>query len=97
MSHIVPLWWWMKELHAWPSTPSSLSAAFDYNVAPYFQSFVEVRVEPSRNSIRVLPWGVHGRLRWSDLQKSADLVPTGVSEDAPVGVGGSRCRERPAP
>jgi 3',5'-cyclic AMP phosphodiesterase CpdA len=80
----VPLWWWMKELHAWPSTPSSLSAAFDYNVAPYFQSFVEVRVEPSADRIRVLPWGVHGRLRWSDLQKSADLVPAGASEDAPV-------------
>ncbi len=80
----VPLWWWMKELHAWPSTPSSLSAAFDYNVAPYFQSFVEVRVEPSTSRIRVMPWGVHGRLRWSDLQKSAGLVPAGTSADAPV-------------
>ena len=79
-----PLWWWMKELHAWPSTPSTLSAAFDYNVAPYFQSFVEVRVEPSANRIRVMPWGVHGRLRWSDLQKSAGLIPAEVSEDAPV-------------
>jgi hypothetical protein len=74
----------MKRLRAWPSTPSMLSAAFDYNVAPYFQSFVEVRVEPSANRVRVMPWGVHGRLRWSDLQKSAGLVPAGVSEDAPV-------------
>jgi len=80
----VPLWWWMRELDAWPSTPSSLSAAFDYNVAPYFQSFVEVRVEPSTNRIRVMPWGVHGRLLWSDLQKSAGLVPAGASEVAPV-------------
>jgi 3',5'-cyclic AMP phosphodiesterase CpdA len=79
-----PMWWWTKELHAWPSAPEWVSAAFDYNVAPYFQTFVEVRVEPSANRVRVLPWGVHGRLRWSDLQKSAGLVPAGVPEDALV-------------
>ena len=79
-----PMWWWLSELHAWPSAPEWVSAAFDYNVAPYFQSFVEVRVEPTANRIRVLPWGVHGRLRWSDLQTSPGLVPAGVAEDAPV-------------
>jgi uncharacterized membrane protein HdeD (DUF308 family) len=79
-----PMWWWAKELGAWPSAPEWVSAAFDYNVAPYFQSFCEIRVEPSMNRIRVLPWGVHGRLRWSDLQKSADLVPAGTAADAAV-------------
>ena len=79
-----PMWWWMKELQAWPSAPEWVSAAFDYNVAPYFQSFAEIRVEPSRHRIRVLPWGVHGRLRWSDFQKSPGLVPSGVSDDTPA-------------
>jgi len=79
-----PMWWWMTELQAWPSAPEWVSAAFDYNVAPYFQSFCEVRVEPSMNRIRVLPWGVHGRLRWSDLQKSPALKPAGVDESTPA-------------
>jgi hypothetical protein len=70
-----PMWWWTKHLRAWPSSPEWLSAAFDYNVAPFFQSFFEIRVEPSANRVRLLPWGVHGRLRWSDLQKSAGLRP----------------------
>jgi len=79
-----PMWWWMKELKAWPSAPEWVSAAFDYNVAPYFQSFAEIRVEPSKNRVRVLPWGVHGRLRWSDFQKSPALVPAGIDETAPA-------------
>ena len=32
---------------AWPFSAEWLSALFDYNVAPFFQSFFEVRVEPS--------------------------------------------------
>ena len=56
-----------------------LSAAFDFNVAPFFQSFVEVRVEPSVRRVRVLPYGVTGRLRWSDFQRSADLIPAGAT------------------
>ncbi|MBE2215968.1 MAG: metallophosphoesterase [Opitutaceae bacterium] len=79
-----PMWWWMTELKAWPSAPEWVSAAFDYNVAPYFQSFAEIRVEPSKSRIRVLPWGVHGRLRWSDFQKASALVPAGVDESAPA-------------
>ena len=30
-------------------------ALFDDNVAPFFQSFVEVRVEPSAHRVRVIP------------------------------------------
>lgn len=80
----VPIWWWTRECKAWPSAPEWLSAAFDYNVSPFFQSFFEVRVEPSARRLRLLPWGVHGRLRWSDLQTSGGLRPADAAADAPV-------------
>jgi len=80
----MPLWWWTREFRAWPSAPEWLSAAFDYNVAPFFQSFVEVRVEPSSNRVRIRPWGVKGRLRWSDLETSSGLRPRDVSADGEV-------------
>jgi uncharacterized membrane protein HdeD (DUF308 family) len=76
-----PAWWWTRELGAWPFTAEWLSALFDSNEAPFFQSFVEVRVEPSLQRIRVLPWGVHGRLRWMDLHASPDLRPATVSAE----------------
>jgi 3',5'-cyclic AMP phosphodiesterase CpdA len=44
-----PAWWWTEQFSAWPFSAEWLSAAFDYNVAPFFQSFVEVRVERSAN------------------------------------------------
>jgi hypothetical protein len=44
-------------------------------VAPFYQSFIEVRVEPSRRRIRFLSYGVHGRLTWSDLAASRGLRP----------------------
>lgn len=43
-----------------------------------YQSFVEMRVEPSTRRVRILPFGVTGRLRWRDLQGSADLAPAGA-------------------
>ncbi len=42
-----PAWWWTRSYGAWPFSPEWLSAAFDYNVAPFFQSFIEVRIERS--------------------------------------------------
>ena len=80
-----PAWWWTSAMGAWPFSPEWLSAAFDYNVAPFFQSFVEVKVEPSRNQIRILPYGVHGQLRWRDLAHSSAVVlgsetPDGLAE-----------------
>ena len=47
-----PAWWWTRQFGAWPFTAEWLSAAFDYNVAPFFQSFVEVKVERSANRVR---------------------------------------------
>lgn len=79
-----PAWWWTKKLGAWPFSAEWLSAAFDSNVAPFFQSFVEVRVEPSRGQLRLLPHGNHGRLRWSDLDRSAGVVPAGATVDSLV-------------
>ena len=79
-----PAWWWTTRFNAWPFSPEWLSAAFDVNAAPFFQSFMEIAVEPSAGRVRFIPHGVHGRLRWSDLQTSGALRPAGVAADAPV-------------
>jgi hypothetical protein len=63
-----PAWWWTRSVNAWPFSAEWLSAVFDYNTAPFFQSFVEVSVEPDRMIVR--PYGVHGRLRWADMDRS---------------------------
>jgi hypothetical protein len=47
-------------------------------VAPFFQSFVEVRVERDRLIVR--PYGVHGRLRWRDFDRSAAERPGSALE-----------------
>ena len=78
-----PAWWWTKSMGAWPFSAEWLSAAFDANVAPFYQSFIEVRVEPSRRRIRLLPYGVHGRLTWSDLGTSRGLRPAHTPAEAP--------------
>ena len=69
-----PAWLWTRNYHAWPFSSEWMSALFDYNVSPFFQSFVEVRVERSANRIRIWPYGVHGRLRWRDLARSPVLT-----------------------
>jgi 3',5'-cyclic AMP phosphodiesterase CpdA/uncharacterized membrane protein HdeD (DUF308 family) len=79
-----PFWVWTKQFGAWPFSVEWLSAAFDYNAAPFYQSFVEVRVEVSAGRVRMLPWGVHGRLRWNDLQASPGWRPDGRRPDEPV-------------
>jgi hypothetical protein len=76
-----PVWMWVKHANAWPSSPEALSAAFDFNRAPFFQSFVEVRVEGSARRVRVLPYGVQGRLRWRDLQVYGQVAPAGSGAD----------------
>ena len=79
-----PFWWWTRYLGAWPYSVEWLSAAFDVNVAPFYQSFVEVRVERSSGRVRLRPYGVNGRLRWTDLQTSSGLRPAGVASEDPV-------------
>ena len=79
-----PAWWWTRRFGAWPFSAEWLSAAFDYNVAPFFQSFVEVRVEPSANRIILRPYGVHGRLTWGDFASSEAIRPAGATRETPV-------------
>ena len=77
-----PAWWWTRQFGAWPFSAEWLSGAFDYNVAPFFQSFVEIRVERSADRVRVIPYGVHGRLTWDAIASSASLKAVG-GRDAP--------------
>jgi len=76
-----PLWLWVEYLDAWPSTVETLSGAFDYNQAPFFQSFMEVRVEASTNTVRLWLYGANGRLRWRDLYLQDGRVPSGQTAD----------------
>jgi uncharacterized membrane protein HdeD (DUF308 family) len=78
-----PAWWWVRRFGAWPFSVEALSAVFDFNRAPFFQSFVEVRVERSRSRVVFAVIGVDGPLRWRDLQVSLPLAtepPDGVVE-----------------
>ena len=79
-----PAWWWTRSFGAWPSSVEWLSAAFDYNFAPFYQSFLEVSVEPAARRVRFLPWGVHGRLKWSEIESSAGVRPPSTPPDALV-------------
>jgi 3',5'-cyclic AMP phosphodiesterase CpdA len=75
-----PAWWWTRSFGAAPFSAEWLSAAFDYNVAPFFQSFVEVKVEPSSDRVRVIPYGVHGRLTWGELASSHILRASSLAD-----------------
>jgi hypothetical protein len=50
-------------------------------VAPFYQSFIEVRVEPSEGRVRLLPYGVHGRVHWSDIGRSPGARPPDARPD----------------
>src|SRR5262245_37883875 len=50
----------VKPFRAWPFTAETLTPAFNYNRAPYLQSFVEVRVEGPKDRVRLIPHGVSG-------------------------------------
>jgi uncharacterized membrane protein HdeD (DUF308 family) len=76
-----PAWWWVRRFGAWPFSVEALSAVFDFNRAPYFQSFVEVRVEPSRSRVVFAVIGVDGPLRWRDVQATAEGRPPGMGDD----------------
>jgi hypothetical protein len=78
-----PAWVWTRQFGAWPSSAEWLSAMFDYNVAPFFQSFVVVTVDPAAHRVTLRPWGVHGPLTWKDLDRSTPWAP-GATPDAAV-------------
>jgi uncharacterized membrane protein HdeD (DUF308 family) len=82
-----PLWkrpflFWLEHFGAWPiSTAEPLSGIFDFNRAPYFQSFVEVRVERSAHRVRLILHGTTGPLHWRDLQLGGGLPRAGTNPD----------------
>ena len=76
-----PAWWWTTQFDAWPFSAEWMSAMFDYNVAPFFQSFVEVKVELSAHRIRVIPYGVRGRLTWAEVAASPGVRPGNTPDD----------------
>jgi hypothetical protein len=81
-----PFWWWIKRVNSWPAKTETMSAVFNNNRAPFFQSFMEVRVEGSHNPprVRLLLYGDAGRLRWRDLELMGRVIPEGQTADDPV-------------
>jgi hypothetical protein len=67
-----------------PFAVETLSGVFDFNRAPFYQSFMEVRVEGARDRVVVLLHGVDGPLRWRDLEVRGAIVPAGAEPDDPV-------------
>jgi uncharacterized membrane protein HdeD (DUF308 family) len=80
----MPLWLWMKHYSCWPFSGYIMSAAFDHNKAPYFQSFVEVQVRNSKNEVCFIPHGANGPLHWRQLENFQALMPAGKTADDPV-------------
>ena len=77
----MPVLAWMKWLGGYPLTQETLSGVFDFNRAPFFQSFMEVIVERSQNRVRLLLYGVNGQLRWKDIQVGGSTKPPEKSGD----------------
>jgi uncharacterized membrane protein HdeD (DUF308 family) len=79
-----PFWYWIKWFKAWPFTIEALSGIFDFNRAPFLLSFIEVRVERSRQRVVLALNGVHGPLQWADLQTGGTVTPPGRTPSDPV-------------
>ena len=79
-----PFWYWIKWFNAWPFSVEAFSGIFDFNRAPFFQSFMEVRVERSKKRVVLVLNGVHGPLQWRDLQTGGAVIPSGVTLDDPA-------------
>ena len=65
-----PIWAWTKRFGSWPVSTETLSGMFDFNQAPFYQSFMEVRVERSKRRVVFALHGVNGPVRWRDLHAS---------------------------
>jgi hypothetical protein len=79
-----PFWYWIKWFNAWPFSVEAFSGIFDFNRAPFFQSFMEVRVERSKKRVVLILNGAHGPLQWRDLQTGGAVIPAGMTLDDPV-------------
>jgi hypothetical protein len=74
-----PLLLWMQTIHGWPFDQEVLSGAFDFNNAPFFQSFVVVNVERSKGQIRIQLIGAQGPLEWRNVQAGGAGRPAGTA------------------
>lgn len=79
-----PAWIWTTKYNGWPFSAEWLSAAFDHNQAPFFQSFIEVVVERSTGLVRLIPHGVDGQLKWSDFGRSPGFPAHDGEQDMPA-------------
>ena len=79
-----PAWWWVRRFGAWPFSAEALSAVFDFNRAPFYQSFMEVRVERSAQQVTLALHGVDGPLRWRDIQVGGATRPADSTDGDPV-------------
>ena len=71
----------MQYLGGYPFDSEMVSGAFDFNRAPFFQSFLEVNVEPSQNRVRFSLIGANGPLRWRDIQVGGSVKPPNKTDD----------------
>jgi hypothetical protein len=78
-----PIWVWTRRFGTWPVSTETLSGMFDFNHAPFYQSFVEVRVERSKRRVVFALHGVSGAVRWRDMHASFKGV-IGAKPDDPV-------------
>jgi uncharacterized protein YneR len=74
-----PAWWWTKKLNGWPFSAEWLSAMFDYNIAPFFQSFLEIKVESSKNRVVIVPYSNKGRIKWDEMTSTTGTRPAGAA------------------
>ncbi len=77
----MPFYWWLKWFRGYPFDEEMVSGAFDFNRAPFFQSFLEISVERSKNQVKFLLYGANGRLRWRDIQTSGAVKPLNKSDN----------------
>jgi hypothetical protein len=77
----MPLWMWVKHLRGWPLTSEAMAAAFLYTRAPYLQSFMEVKVERSKQQVRLILHGAGGRPRWREMEVFGSVMPGNKSGD----------------
>lgn len=79
-----PFWLWIKRLGAWPLSVETLSAIFDFNSAPFFQSFMEVRVERSKKRVVFALQGTNGPVLWRELRIAEEGLGAAHQLDQPV-------------
>ncbi len=80
----MPFLWWMDLLGGWPFSSEFVSGAFNVNQSPFFQSFMQINVEPSKNQVRLQLYGINGPLLWKNIQVNGDVKPADKTDDDPV-------------